>query len=193
MKKRIGALIAVLILTTITCILAFVTGINPPIANVAGAYVSILAGVIIAVLFKVPDTMYYFILAFIYFAEPVGSVLNLYRSFGPYDKIVHFLSGVLIAAFGMMLIWKLFERNRVDYHQKSKLLGPSVLFAIAAAGAGAGVWEIIEFTIDIIVSGGMQRGMVDTITDMIAGNLGGLLYGLLIFWKYRKPKSELNI
>ncbi len=193
MKKRIGALIAVLVVTTITCVLAYRAGINPPIGNVAGAYVSILAGVLIATLFKVSDRMYYFILVFVYFAEPVGSVLNLYRTFGPYDKIVHFFSGVLIAAFGMMLIWKLFERNRVDSHQKGKLIVPSILFAMTAAGAGAGIWEIIEFTIDIVVSGGMQRGMVDTITDMIAGNLGGLLYGLLVFLKYRQPKSEWDV
>lgn len=193
MKNRILALAGIILLTGVTTWLAFYLNINPPIANVAGGFISILAGVIVALLFRVPDRLYYLILVFIFFAEPVGSVMNLYRLWAPYDKIVHFFSGVLIAAFAAMVFQKILERKRVDYQQRYKLTGIAALFVFFAAGAGAGIWEITEFTIDILVSGGMQRGMVDTITDMIAGNLGGILYGTWLYFSHRKPGNEYDL
>lgn len=193
MKNRILALAGVILLTGITTWLAFYLNINPPIANVAGGFAALFAGVVVSLVFRVPDKLYYLILVFIYFAEPVGSIMNLYRLWAPYDKIVHFFSGVLIAAFAAMLFQKIIDRRRLDYHQRSKLTGIAALFVFFAASAGAGLWEITEFTIDILVSGGMQRGMVDTITDMIAGNLGGLLYGLILYFGYRSPRSQYDL
>ena len=189
-KKKILFLGAMLILTAVTSVIAFACGINPPIGNVAGAFASFLAAVIVCMIFKVSDQMYYHTLAFVYFASPVGSVLNFYRSIGPYDKIVHFFSGVLIAAFGYMIIWNMINKNNVDKNEHSKLRGVSVLFSMLASGAGAGIWEIMEFTMDIIASGTMQRGMVDTITDMIAGDLGGICYGLVMLYMGRKSFKE---
>lgn len=192
-KKKVSYLAAMLIITAITSVIAFSCGINPPIGNVAGAFASFLAALIICIVFKVSDQMYYLTLAFVYFASPVGSVLNFYRSIGPYDKIVHFFSGILIAAFGYMIIWKLINKNSVDKNEHNKLLGVSVLFSMLAAGAGAGIWEIMEFTMDIIASGTMQRGMVDTITDMIAGDLGGICYGLVMLYAGRKSMKKDNV
>lgn len=191
-KKRISILALVVLLAAGAAWLSFSIGINPPMANVAGSIASILLAVIVAQVLGVSDNMFAMFLGFVFLASPVGSVLNVYRLWGPYDKIVHFLSGVLIAAAGMVIFWKIVEHQRMDKHQKKKLTGVSSLFAFLAAGAGAGIWEITEFTIDIIVSGGMQRGMVDTITDMIAGTLGGLLFALVSYFMYRNPKSEFD-
>ena len=191
-KKRTGILILVILLAAGAAWLSFGIGINPPMANVAGSIVSILLAVIVAQVLGVSDNMFAMFLGFVFLASPVGSVLNVYRLWGPYDKIVHFLSGVLIAAAGIVIFCKIIEQQRMERHQKKKLIGISSLFAFLAASAGAGIWEITEFTIDIIVSGGMQRGMVDTITDMIAGTLGGLLYALITYFMYRKPKSEFE-
>ena len=191
-RKKLAALILFFILTIITAFVAFKSGINPPVGNVIGAFASFLAAVIICMLFNVSDQMYYITLAFVYFASPVGSVLNFYRSVGPYDKIVHFFSGILIAAFGYMIIWRLIRKNNVGKNEYNKLNGISILFSILAAWAGAGLWEIMEFTMDIIASGTMQRGMVDTITDMIAGDIGGICYGLVMIFVMKKKINNRN-
>lgn len=191
-RKKLAALILFFILTIITAFVAFKSGINPPVGNVIGAFASFLAAVIICMLFNVSDQMYYITLAFVYFASPVGSVLNFYRSVGPYDKIVHFFSGILIAAFGYMIIWRLIRKNNVGKNEYNKLNGISILFSILAAWAGAGLWEIMEFTMDIIASGTMQRGMVDTITDMIAGDIGGICYGLVMILVLKKKINNRN-
>ena len=61
-------------------ITAFALEINPPMTNVIGSYGSILAALIAAKIFKVSDGLYYAGLAFVFFASPMGSVMDLYRS-----------------------------------------------------------------------------------------------------------------
>ena len=189
-KKKVLAFIAALIILTVTIPVAYAIGQNPPVGTILGAFASFIVALIVCVIFKVPNQMYYLTIAFVFFASPVGSILNFYRTFGPYDKIVHFFSGVLIAAFGYMIIWKMINRNKIDEKEQNKFLGISVLFAMLAAGAGAGLWEIMEFTMDILASGTMQRGMVDTITDMIAGDLGGICYGLTMLYIGKKSLKK---
>ena len=89
-------------------------GINPPIGNVAGAFVSIAVVVLVSRVIQVSDTLFYSGLVFVFMASPMGSVINLYRSFGPYDKIIHFISGMLLAGFGMMMISRLLKRAFPD-------------------------------------------------------------------------------
>ncbi len=73
----------------------------------------------------------------------MGSVMDLYRSFGPYDKIVHFFSGILLATLGMMIITYLLKRfGLTDEKQLEKLMIPAVCFAFFFSSAGAGIWEI---------------------------------------------------
>lgn len=180
-KPRVIACIFALAATTVAVIAAFGLGVNPPVANVIGAYAAILAGVFAAKVFRVSDGLYYTGLVFIFFASAVGSVLNLYRTFDPYDKIVHFGSGLLLAAFGVMLADYFLHRMEINpVHKKTAVL-LTALLAFLTASAGAGIWEIFEFATDKLAGGGMQRGMVDTLTDMIAGNLGGFGYSVWIW------------
>lgn len=190
MKKRILALIALVAATTAAAAAAFALEINPPMTNVIGAYGSILAALIAAKLFRVSDGLYYAGLLFVFFASPMGSVLDLYRSFGPYDKIVHFFSGILLATLGMMIITYLLKRfGQVEEGQMVKMIVPAVIFAFFFSSAGAGIWEIFEFTADKLAGGGMQRGMVDTVTDMIAGNIGALGYAAVTLGNLRNHRK----
>lgn len=184
MKKRVWTLILLVIATTAAAVAAFALGIDPPVTNVIGAYGSILAALIAAKIFKVSDGLYYAGLIFVFCASPMGSVLNLYRSFGPYDKIVHFFSGILLAALGMMIVNYLLKRfGGLEEGQLQRMLIPAAVFAFFFSSAGAGIWEIFEFAADRLAGGGMQRGMVDTVTDIIAGNIGALAYSALILLK----------
>lgn len=185
MKKRFWALILLLAATTAAVYAAFRMGVNPPMANVYGAYVAIAVGLIFTKLFKVSDGFFYMGMLFIFFASPIGSVINLYRTWGPYDKIVHYASGLLLAALGVMIVTYLLERCGISERKAASMTALAVCAAFLTASAGAGIWEIFEYTADKIAAEGMQRGMDDTLTDMIAGNLGGLTYGIGILLKNR--------
>lgn len=179
MKGRTVGVICLILATAATSFMAYETGINPPVGNVAGAFASIVVLVIISKIIKVSDVLFYSGLVFVFMASPLGSVINLYRSFGPYDKIVHFISGFLLAALGMLIMEKLMKRSsrRCDFEVYAL---PMIFAACMFSSGGAGIWEIFEFLADKIAGGQMQRGMVDTVTDIIAGNIGALFYGGLM-------------
>ena len=94
---------------------------------------------------------------FVVFAASVGSGMNMYTHLAYYDLVIHFLSGVVLAAGG----WT---------------LGKGRLFALLFSWAGAGLWEIFEFSCDVLLNAGMQGASTDTMTDMIAGFLAGLVW-----------------
>ena len=71
-------------------------------------------------------------------------------------------------------------KHAVQTIKKTKVyLLAEATFAFFFSSAFAGIWEIFEFTADRLAGGDMQRGMVDTVTDIIAGNLGALTYFLI--------------
>lgn len=185
MKGRTTGIIILTAATAAAVVIAYAIGINPPAANVAGAFVSIVIMVIVTKIIKVDDTLFYSGLVFIFMASPLGSIIDLYRFVDPYDKIVHFISGFLLAAFGMFIIEKLLKRTS-KVEDLEPFVIPMIFTACMFSSGGAGLWEIFEFLADKIAGGGMQRGMVDTVTDMIAGNIGALVYGVVIYFRSKK-------
>ncbi len=75
----------------------------------AGSFAAIAALLAVSVILKMDDILYFLGCGFVYFASPIGSVLDMYTRFGPYDKIIHFISGMLLAGFGMMMISRLLK------------------------------------------------------------------------------------
>lgn len=179
-KKRIIAVLILAAATAITALIAVKTGINPPVGNIIGSFCAIAALIVFSHLLKVKDSLFYCGLFFVYCASPVGSVLNLYRSVGPYDKIVHFFSGILLAWLAVVLLSRLFDRAVSEVENTKLYMLLQCAFAFFFSSAGAGIWEIFEFTTDRLTGGEMQRGMVDTVTDIIAGNTGALTYCIIL-------------
>lgn len=178
-RKRWIGLIVLILATIFTAIYACKTNIDPAPATIAGSFGSIAALLLISYILKVRDDLFFCGLLFVYFASPVGSVLNLYRSVDLYDKVVHFFSGLLLASLGAMIMSMLLK-HAVQTIKKTKIyLLAEAAFAFFFSSAFAGIWEIFEFTADRLAGGDMQRGMVDTVTDIIAGNLGALTYFLI--------------
>lgn len=191
-KKRVTGVVVLAIATVITAIVAYQVGINPPMTNVYGAFGAILAAVVATKIVKADDKLFFIALAFVFMASPMGSILDLYRSFGPYDKIVHLFSGCLLAAFGLLIIKNLLSKFAgVNQVEMKKFVIPIVFAACMFSSGCAGIWEIFEFVADKIAGGTMQRGMVDTVTDMIAGNIGALIYGIYLYIRYKKNPESL--
>ena len=164
--------------------------------DVVGAFVAAIAVMLVGKLVKVGELTYTGMLIFVFLASPIGSIANMYSRWLPYDKLIHFASGILLAAVGMVLIrnmiiksmQKQFPYMEADSVNITTILVPVIFASCMFSGAAAGIWEIFEYAADIVITGAMQRGMGDTITDMIAGNLGALAYGIsmLIYYKLLK-------
>lgn len=191
-RKRWIGLIILILATAFTAVYACQTGIDPDPITIAGSFGSIIALLLIAYILKVRDDLFFCGLLFVYFASPVGSVLDLYRSVGPYDKIVHFFSGILLASLGAMIM-SILLKHAVKTVKKSKAyLFVQAVFAFFFSSAFAGIWEIFEFTADRLSGGDMQRGMVDTVTDIIAGNTGALTYFLVFTILIAAGKTQID-
>ena len=103
-----------------------------------------------------------------------GRLLNFYSLIPFWDKILHFISGFILAAVANALFARLGGDN---LNKKLKSL-----FILFFTFASACVWEIYEFCGDILFGFSSQgNSLSDTMIDMIVGSISGLIY-LLIFY-----------
>lgn len=123
----------------------------------------------------------------------VGSLWQVYKLWTPFDKIVHFGSGAMIALFAYAL-FKESKNNKISLFWLFMLT-----FSIAMMCGG--VWEIWEFTTDILFNNDAQitedligrMAIMDTMYDIICDFVGGLIgatIAVLLEWKKRKVKED---
>ena len=121
---------------------------------------------------------------------------SLWGGYGlvPYlDKILHFASGVLFA----LLIYEIYANN-----SKNKLtLFWIFMLTFSFAMMCGGVWEIYEFTTDILFNNNSQgtvgllgrEAIMDTMGDLIADFVGSILGGgvaVVLQWKKNKTIKQ---
>ena len=168
-KCRIAASAAALGVTGICTVITCLTPIETTTMKVVGSFASVLA--VSAAAWKFPKRFYYLALIFDFFAAALGSVINLYRSVGFYDRFVHYLSGLLLAEAGVIIIEYLFRKRQIKSDSLIRLV-----FAFFFSCACAGFWEIYEFTADILIKANMQGDNSNTMGDIVSGVLGALTY-----------------
>lgn len=115
---------------------------------------------------------------FVFLAQFLGSILNFYNNIYFYDKVVHFLSGMMIRILSLEFLVK---NKRYD---KKYLF--NVIFVLGISFMIAVFWEYFEYTSDYIFKKDAQHvlttGINDTMQDMIAATFGTLL---LLLFNYR--------
>lgn len=115
-------------------------------------------------------------------AAAAGSVLRFYDLFSGYDRVVHFMSGIILGFVGFYAVkWLL---GRLNVTENPLLLTLTSFFFSCAC---AGFWEIIEFTVDCVSQMGVQHGNSDTMGDIVAGFLGAGCFCAVCLHKYRRP------
>lgn len=171
MKKRLLLSCAVLVIISVCWALGSILELQTTSTKILGSYVSVV--LISVVLWRFPLRFYTMALTFDVFATAFGSVLNLYHYLGFYDRFVHYLSGIVLAEAGWILIRLLFRR-----FQLPDCPWMSLMFAFFFSAACAGFWEIYEFTADQILSTGMQGDNLNTMGDIVSGVLGALTHSL---------------
>lgn len=110
-----------------------------------------------------------------------GSILKFYDRFPGYDRVVHFVSGVILGYIGYT----------IGYYVVRKLDLPPERFVITLiaglfAYSCAGFWEIIEFATDCVMHMGVQHSNTDTMGDIVAGFFGGAVFQVIKFIEHYK-------
>ena len=134
---------------------------------------------------KKSEICFYVILAFTFSAIYLGNVWDLYRIIPIYDKLLHLLSGVIIAIIGFVLFLYLNNGNiKGDFNTYFAVIY-SIIFSIAAAG----LWEIWEFSTDMLFEFHSQNNsLIDTMMDIICGSIMGIIANIPIYL-YIKGKN----
>mgnify|MGYP005833143433 CR=1 FL=1 len=124
------------------------------------------------------------------FLHNLGVLANLYDDLWWWDKVTHFLSTSLIAAFGMLGV------VIVDKYVESIYLPPRFLpfFILVFVGAMGVLWELIEFILDSVVGTAMQYSLEDTVLDLVFDTLAGVVVAVIgpIYLKYRTVEAIVN-
>ncbi len=99
-----------------------------------------------------------------------------------YDKIVHFLSGILVVMAGQ----EFFDLYQRQSKSRQNIRWFQVLFLMGALALVAVGWECYEFLYDLFFDGNMQElvksGVSDTMWDMIVSLIGGGIGIACVIW-----------
>lgn len=128
----------------------------------------------------------FIIVLFVMLSMFMGEIGHAYGAFWWWDVMLHASSGVLLGYVGFLVLYILYQQ---------KLLRTSAIviafFTFAVGMASAGVWEIIEFSVDQVFGVHMQRGAEDTMNDMIVAGLGSLLAAGAAYAHIKWPSKGL--
>lgn len=117
----------------------------------------------------------------------VASLLSLYYVVSWLDNAMHFLGGVVISMF---FVWFFYFSGeiKVPAPRESKAFY-FLLIAGVMALVGVG-WELFEFLGDTYIAPGhMQGDLPDTMGDLLADILGGLVVALYFLPKINKQNG----
>lgn len=137
---------------------------------------------------RIFDQMELLYLIFILLAQVLGSMMKFYDLVPGYDKVVHFMSGIISALGGIYLLVVLKKYDK-------KALVFNAIFIIFTSLAVASIWEIFEFTCDNLLGNDAQRvltsGVNDTMLDIIMAFLASSLVTLCYLYEEINNKKLL--
>lgn len=126
---------------------------------------------------------------FIFLAQFLGSVVNLYNAIWWYDLFVHFLSGVFTGIVSLYVL-KWFGK----YYEKNKWFNS--LFVISFSLMIASLWEFGEFSaynlFNMDVQHHLTTGVFDTMQDMLVAFFGSIIVAVYNLIKYNTLKKIVN-
>lgn len=131
--------------------------------------------------FNFNETNKLIIIGFLFLAQFLGSVVNLYTKVGWYDSFVHYLSG----AFSVYVANLILIKTKTTFPNQ---LG-RFLFHFGFSCSIMVLWETFEFTSDMFLGTFLQHadttGVVDTMIDTIMALLGTITALLIPIKKYK--------
>ena len=123
--------------------------------------------------FNLPIVISY--LVFLVGSQYFGSILGWY-GLGWWDTFMHFVSGAILAFSAIALYERLIHRNAGDEISPWFVF----LFTLSFAALGGVLWEVYEFSSDQFFDMTLQGGgNKDTMTDLIADTIGGLVIAVV--------------
>jgi len=119
----------------------------------------------------IPITFIYAAITFIFLSVFLGQFGGLYDRWHWWDAFLHLVSAIAFGFVGFILLYVYYVHNQIKIPR-----GVILTFAFFFSLGVGGMWEIIEYAIDLTLGTNMQVGSLDdTMIDLILGAVGGLI------------------
>lgn len=129
---------------------------------------------------RIPNSFSWIFVIFIILSVILGSYGNFYEKFTWWDDMLHFSYGIGFAYLGFLLIFYINSLTKTP--QNTFLL---IMFSFCFSVAFGAIWEIHEYTMDVVFGTNMQRtieyGIHDTMYDIILETVATLVTNFYIF------------
>lgn len=159
---------------------------------------------------KIPRMIQLVYVVFAFCDIVLGDVINFFDRFKYWDAILHFISGVLLASLGFILINTLNKADSVSLRISPIYVAVSV-FCFAVTGGV--IWEIVEYCFDDLFGTNMQtyldsttgslvdknavylvghEALKDTMWDLMLDAAGGLIVAVYGFFELKHEKKGMT-
>jgi hypothetical protein len=118
-------------------------------------------------------------------ADAFGDIFRLYGTFGWYDQVAHVVGGAAVALIFFNLLTSL-------HNQKIQQITIRFRGFIAVIGSMAvgSLYEIEEYSEDVIRNAHRLGDAFDTANDMFCNTIGAVLLVIIIVWTRRKKQLQ---
>ena len=128
-----------------------------------------------------------FVTLFLFLHFALGEMQGFYHKVVWWDLMLHSSSAVMLGILGFMIIYVLFYTKEV----KGNAFFAALFTFFFALSLGV-IWEIFEFTADMLFGFHMQgSGLVDTMVDLILDMIGALIAATLGYMYITKKKKGI--
>jgi hypothetical protein len=120
----------------------------------------------------------------------LGEWLKFYERIAMWDVILHLFSTAVISMLAFMIVYTL------HYTKKLRLSIPLVgFFTVTFAMFVGSLWEILEYAVDIFFKTSAQKGLGDTMLDLIYDLIAGIIVACLgmFYVRYSKPDERRRV
>lgn len=131
---------------------------------------------------KIPSGIAVVFVLFVVLSLFLGSYYNFYERYYWWDSVLHAFYGGAFAVVGFIII------QYISYQYKiTNQIFIICLFSFCFSVTGGVIWEIYEFSYDILFNGNMQRthigrGVNDTMYDLIIESTSALVVNVFIYY-----------
>lgn len=135
---------------------------------------------------KINEVINLIYIIFIFMAHFLGVIVDLYSKIYWYDKLTHFLSGILTSFAAIYILVK---------NKQNKNLIFNILFIISFSMLVASFWEIFEYLSSYYFNVDPQKvmitGVTDTMCDIIVAFLGSILVSICYYFEHKEKYNLL--
>ncbi len=133
-------------------------------------------------------------LLFVFAALFLGEVRSYYDKIWWWDIVLHSTSGLLMGILGFLLVYVLNASEKIAFSMTPRFVA---FFAFMFAVAVGALWEIFEYSMDVIFGANMQKamfndpsGLTDTMWDMIVNTIGAACISSLGWWYMTRDRRS---